>query len=266
MKRWCCLAALMLLSSPAYAGNGISFSIGGHRIHIDASSNCRSTSCASVSISGVSDWRRTRNDDAGASAPYAPVPAASNSSIVAAPTVVPHPPAPPVVAPPPPRPIQPAAITPPPPLLPAPAIIPVEPIRPAPAIVPQTTRVAHEVEDDVADSPVGDWQTEGRGMVRIDRCGRALCGYVLNSSSDDKGEAVLVNMKPKMDMRWTGNVYSHDSGDTYYGTVEMKSANTLRVEACALGRFYCSGNNWTRIKARAERLVTSRQTTPEPRS
>ena len=132
--------------------------------------------------------------------------------------------------------------------------------------MPQTLRVAHETDDEVADGPIGDWQTEGKGAVRIVNCGRALCGYVLNSSSDDKGEAVLVNMKPKTDIRWTGNVYSHDSGDSYYGTIEMKSANTLRVEACALGRFYCAGNNWTRIVGRPERLVTSQQTTSEPRS
>ena len=270
MKRWCCLAALMLVSPSAYAGNGISFSIGGHRIHIESSSYCRSISCASAAVSGVSDWRRTRDDGAGDHATQAPVAAATMSSLVSSPAAAPRPPAPPVAAPPGPPPMLPvASVAPPPP--PAPAIIPVEPARPAPAIVPQTpvpqiSHVAHETEDDVADSPVGDWQTEGKGMVRIDKCGRALCGYVLNSSIVDKGEAVLVNMKPKTDMRWTGNVYSHDSGDTYYGTVEMKSANTLRVEACALGRFYCSGNNWTRIKARAERLVTSRQTTSQPRS
>jgi uncharacterized protein (DUF2147 family) len=271
MKRWCCLAALMLLSSSAYAGSGISFSIGGHRIHIESSRYCRSTSCASVSISGISDWRRKRDDDAYDSAAKAPVLAATAPSIVAAPTAapaIPNPPAQPAAAALPPlRPAQPAALAPPlPPPLPPPAASPAEPIRPAPAIVPQTTRVAHEAEDEVADSPIGDWQTEGKGAVRIDKCGRALCGYVLNSSSDDKGEAVLVNMKPKTDMWWTGSVYSHDSGDTYHGTIEMKGSNTLRVEACALGRFYCSGNNWTRIKGRAERLVTSRQTTPEPRS
>lgn len=57
--------------------------------------------------------------------------------------------------------------------------------------------------------------------------------------------AMSVSRKPKTDTQWTGNVYSRDSGDTYYGTMEMKGVNTLRVEACALGRFYCSGNNWT---------------------
>ena len=77
-----------------------------------------------------------------------------------------------------------------------------------------------------------------------------MCGYTLNPSSDDKGEAVLINMKPKTDTRWTGNVYSKDSGDTYYGTVDLKGPNTLRVEACAFGRFYCSGNNWIRISAK----------------
>jgi len=122
------------------------------------------------------------------------------------------------------------------------------------------------VEQEPADTPVGDWQTEGKGTVRIAECGRALCGYVLNTSSNDKGEAVLINMKPKTDTRWTGNVYSHDSGDTYYGTMELKGANTLRVEACALGRFYCSGNNWSRIVGDAENLMTSRQVFAEPRS
>ena len=93
----------------------------------------------------------------------------------------------------------------------------------------------------------------------------ALCGYVLNSSSNDRGEAVLINMKPKNDRQWTGSVYSHGSGDTYYGTMDIKGANTLRVEACALGRFYCSGNNWSRIVGRPESLISSRQSSAAPR-
>ena len=153
---------------------------------------------------------------------------------------------------------------PPPPPAPLPAVAkPAEPMRPAP--LPPISQVSNDVEDDV-DTPVGDWQTEGKGSVRIAKCGNALCGYVLNSSSNDKGEAVLINMKSRSEKQWTGNVYSHGSGDTYYGTMDVKGPNTLRVEACALGRFYCSGNNWSRINAKAESLVTSRQTTPEPRS
>jgi uncharacterized protein (DUF2147 family) len=139
-------------------------------------------------------------------------------------------------------------------------------VRPAPAAAPPVLRVSHQAEDEPADTPIGDWQTEGKGTVRIIKCGQALCGYVLNTSSDDRGEAVLINMKPKTDKQWTGSVYSHDSGDTYYGTMDIKGPDTLRVEACALGRFYCSGNNWSRIVVRNQPMMSSRQTSPEPRS
>jgi len=278
MKRFCFLAVLMALSSSAHAGGSISFTVGGHRVHIESSRYCRSTSCASVSISGVSRKFGRKDDDRDAVAPVTTTPPVSQTTSpppVAAPaaqTVVTPPPAAyrpaasttqEVAAPPPPPPAQPVAIPlPPPPPPPPPAAKPVEPVRPAAPVA----RVSHEAEEEVADSPIGDWQTEGKGTVRIAKCGNALCGYVLNSSSGDKGEAILVNMKPKTDRQWTGSVYSQDSGDTYYGTMNLKGINTLRVEACALGRFYCSGNNWTRIMNRAENLVTSRQVSGEPRS
>jgi uncharacterized protein (DUF2147 family) len=73
-------------------------------------------------------------------------------------------------------------------------------------------------------------------------------------------------MKPKKEKHWTGGIYSQPSGDTYYGTMSMKGLNTLRVEACAVGRFYCSGNNWSRITRRADGVVTSRQTFGAERS
>ena len=132
---------------------------------------------------------------------------------------------------------------------------PVETAQPA----PQVERVSHQAEEEPSDSPIGDWQTEGKGAVRIVKCGNALCGNALNPSNE-KGEAILINMKPKTERQWTGGVYSQDSGETYYGTMSMKAIDTLRVEACALGRFYCSGNNWSRITRRADSLVTSWQT------
>ena len=62
MRGFCLLALLTLLSSSAQAGS-FSFSVGGHRIHIESSRFCRSSSCASVSISGISQSRRKRDDD-----------------------------------------------------------------------------------------------------------------------------------------------------------------------------------------------------------
>jgi uncharacterized protein (DUF2147 family) len=284
MKRICFLAVLIALSSSAHAGRSISFRVGSHRVHIESSRHCHSVSCARMSISRSLDWRRKRDryDDARDTAVPAkpvlspapqtvspPAPPAPPATTAPAKTIVTAPPpavyttaasrSQPVAAPSPPVPPVPQVSIPASP--PPPVTKPVETAQPA----PQVERVSHQAEEEPSDSPIGDWQTEGKGTVRIAKCGNALCGYVL-SSSNEKGEAILINMKPKTERQWTGGVYSQDSGETYHGTMSMKGINTLRVEACALGRFYCSGNNWSRITRRADSLVTSWQTLSEQRS
>jgi uncharacterized protein (DUF2147 family) len=280
MKRFCFLAVLIALSSSAHAGRSISFSVGSHRVHIESSRHCRSVSCASMSISKRLDWRRKRdryNDDRDVAVPAKPAPSAPQTISPPAPPATTAP-AKTIVAAPPPAVYATAAsrsqiVAPPPPpasppveqmSIPAPPsppdAKPVEAAQPA----PQVERVSHQAEDEPSDTPIGDWQTEGKGTVRIAKCGNALCGFVI-SSSNEKGEAILINMKPKTERQWTGGVYSQDSGETYYGTMSIKGVNTLRVEACALGRFYCSGNNWSRITRRADSLVTW-QMTAEPRA
>lgn len=105
--------------------------------------------------------------------------------------------------------------------------------------------------------------------MRIESCGAALCGFVLDAATHTKGESVLINMKPKDDTKWTGNVYSRASGNSYYGTMTLKDGKTLRVEACALGSFFCSGNNWTRLErkpASADDLISSHETAARVRS
>ena len=72
-----------------------------------------------------------------------------------------------------------------------------------------------------------------------------------------RGESVLVNMKPKTHDVWTGNIYSRSSGSTYYATMTLKSSGKLHVEACAVGHFWCSGNDWTRAEERPEKLITT---------
>ena len=131
---------------------------------------------------------------------------------------------------------------------------------PAPAIAPppRVNKVVHRVEKE-PEGPIGDWVTEGnKGAVRIEPCGQALCGYVLDPGTENKGEAVLIDMKAKEKSEWTGNIYSRDSGDTYYATMTLKDPNTIQVEACALWRFWCSGNSWSRIPA-PKRLASYRQ-------
>src|SRR3984893_1510101 len=212
-------------------------------------------------------------------APMRPTAQATTRTII----VMPAPPLAPI-EPPKPAPITPASTTPPATgtiiVMPAPPTVPIEPppIEPPPAAAPPAVKISHE---DDAPTPLGDWQTEGKkGSVRIEPCGHALCGYVLNPSSKTSGETLLINMKPKTASDktasdetasekaasiWTGNIFSRDSGNTYYATMTMTSPNSLRVEACALGKFFCSGNVWTRIVAPPAQ-VTARQDPPAPRS
>ena len=275
MRRFGYFAELMMLSSSAHAGEVHSFVVGGHHIRIEARRHCASLSCISWSIV---DSKRVVA--ATASAQPAPAPAAVQVPQAPAPVqqsqpVLPAAPAPvsvicatPVnqvatasasqaptkielaatttqtVAPPTPKaePVKPAATT-----------------QPASQIAPQPLR--HE-----DDTPLGDWRTEGKsGLVRIEQCGRAFCGYTLSASTNTTGETVLSNMKSKKDKLWTGDIFSRSSGNTYYARMTLKAPNTLRVEACALGRFFCSGNNWTRLVAKSDEMVISRRVTTEPK-
>ena len=302
MTRYRYLLALLLVSPPAHAGESFSFTVAGHRIHVEAPRHCNSASCVSVSIPGIYESRRTRNRDddvaaapapatapAVAAAPKPPAPVAAPVSMPPAlqPTanaVTEKAAAAPVIAAPPPAPVKPiacpqeaaaprpqaAAPSNPPPVA-APVIPPAAPpVAPPPVVTrpaPQGTPKIIKVEDEEpATTPLGDWQTEGKkGSVRIEPCGRALCGYAINPRSDTSGESVLINMKPNNDSEWSGNIYSRDSKNTYYAEIAMQGPNSLRVEACAFGRFFCTGNVWTRISP-PQRLITSRQLANEPRS
>jgi uncharacterized protein (DUF2147 family) len=285
--QFCYVIVLMVLSSSAYAGHTFSFVVGRHRVRIEAPRHCHSPSCFSVSIPEIRETLdRYDNTEAAPAAvgekPPAPAPQAvsprpsvppavkpSVEPVASLPTATPH-----VelaaaatrnVAAPAPSNIQPSRLQPPQPTPPStqPSI---DAARPEADTAVRISRIAREADDAAAETPLGDWQTEGKGSVRIERCGRALCGHVLNRSSSDNGEMVLINMKPKEAALWSGNIYSHDSENTYYATIAMKAPDSLWVKACALGRFYCSGNLWSRIGGKPEKLVISRQTSPEPRS
>jgi hypothetical protein len=254
------MIALTAMAPAARAGSYV-ISVGGHRFQVEAPRTCRSASCVSVSTQ-----RSIRPADEVSKAP-APLPPASTSAPVCATTPAQPSPANVAVAPP----VlaaaasQPIAAPPAPPPAPLPPALPrFDPPRaeapattPAVDIKPLATNGPHR--DDDAALPIGDWESVGAtGTVRIERCGPALCGYTLTETSR-RGESVLVNMTPKSAGVWTGNVYSRSSGNTYYGTMTLKPSGRLHVEACALGRFVCSGNDWRRVDEPDRVITTSRQ-------
>lgn len=254
------LLALLAMMPAAEAGSySYSFSVGGRRVHVEAPRSCRSTSCVSISAGrGIRPAEDASVVAAPASVVQAPqptlpvIPVRPPQPVVTAPPAVPVPAAPALAA------ATSQAVAP-PPKFETPDLDPprMQPPVAATSSEPAQTAAITPRSEEAASSPLGLWESAGaKGTVRIERCGPALCGYALTEASG-RGESVLVNMKPKTHASWTGSIYSRSSGNTYYGTMTLKASGALHVEACAIGRFWCSGNDWIRVDERQTELVTT---------
>jgi uncharacterized protein (DUF2147 family) len=241
MKKICLLAALLMASTAAHAGDTIAFQIGGHKIRIEAPKNCDKLSCLQISAPSLSgsdlslkSFKSSRGDDEVASradqpaqkpaapAPQPPVAAASSApsaskqdaSTTSAPVVS-------------------ESIT-------SVASVASPAASEEPAIPKETAVAAAPVQP--ATTPLGVWNTEkNAGMVRIEQCGQNLCGYAVPN-----GEKILVNMKPS-GTKWTGRIHDPDSGKVYDSSIAMKGPNTLRVQGCVFGGIFCGGQTWNRV-------------------
>ena len=102
------------------------------------------------------------------------------------------------------------------------------------------------------------------GRVRIEECGKALCGVVSSAKDpndtdrknpDPKkrkrpiiGTPVLLDMQPTRENRWEGEVYNVRDGQTYTAKLSMRNPGTLRLEGCVMGGMFCGGQNWKRVQ------------------
>ena len=251
MKKICLLAALLMASTAAHAGDSIAFQIGGHKIRIEAPKNCDKLSCLQISAPSLSGsdllkgLKSSRDDDDVASradppaqkAAAAPVEQAAASKPVAAAGIAPS--APKEVASTTSAPIVSESIT-------SVASVaspaaPTESAAPNEAAAPKEPAVA-AAPVHAPTTPLGVWNTEKNGgMVRIEQCGQNLCG-----NGVPNGEKILVNMKPS-GTKWTGRIHDPDSGKVYDSSIAMKGPNTLRVQGCVFGGIFCGGQIWNRV-------------------
>jgi uncharacterized protein (DUF2147 family) len=276
MNRFGYLAVLMLLLSSSAQASSFSFHFHGHRVRVERPRHCFARSCLSVTglhgtrhedrlgdVAAVPDAPPAKSPVASPALPQAPSSSSSSSSST---STAPAPAASPPLA------VAAQATT--PPAVPPRAefkVLSVEKpavtAQAAPEAAPSDTKASQQASSEPADTPLGDWQTEGnKGLVRIEPCGSALCGYMVDTATNAKGETVLINMKPKGADEWAGTIVSRASGSNYYAKMSMKQSATLRVEACAVGRFFCSGNDWSRIVTKPQALITSRQMAAQPPS
>jgi uncharacterized protein (DUF2147 family) len=238
MKKLYVLAALMMATTAAHAGNSVSFEIEGHKIHIEAPKNCDSLSCIKISAPGLSGSNfggfkgfkgfGNDDDDVASNDTPAPAPAVPVTQAVA----TPQPAAPAVSNLPAPAP---AAVAP-------PARADVATVTPAAnTYAPQPAPVA-AAPTSIPTGPLGIWATEeNKGNVRVENCGQNLCGYSVKT-----GEKILINMQPS-DSKWTGQIHDPDSDRNYDSTIAMKGPNAMRVQGCAFGGMFCGGQTWNRV-------------------
>jgi len=246
MKKLYLLAALLMASTAAHAGNTVSLQIGGHKIRIEAPKDCDKLSCLQISAPSLSGsdlfkgFKSSRDDDEVASrtdrpaqkaaaapvdqaaAPQPPVAAASStpsaSTEVAATSAAPG---------------TSESIT----SVAATRTAPKEPVK-EPAKEPAIAAAPVQAPT----TPLGVWNTEKNGgMVRIEQCGQNLCGNAVPN-----GEKILINMKPS-GTKWTGRIHDPDSGKVYDSSIAMKGPNTLRVQGCVFGGLFCGGQTWNRV-------------------
>jgi uncharacterized protein (DUF2147 family) len=263
-------AALLMFTTSAHAGSGISFEIGGQRIHIDAPRNCNSLDCLSVSNNGSRinlkhmnlKGKNSDDDDVASNPPPAPsVQAPAPAPVADNPPPAPAAPSAPVAnnAPPAtPAPVtdasherlsglgatndQPLRAANAAPAASAPVASTAQPVQQAaPAAPPPAQQPA--VAPPAANTPLGLWQTaDNKGNVRIEQCGANLCGY-----AEHTNERILINMKPASDNKWTGRIHDPDSGSNYDSTIALKGPSLLKVQGCAFGGMFCGGQTWKRI-------------------
>jgi uncharacterized protein (DUF2147 family) len=251
--------ALLLATTSAQAGSGVTIQIDGQRVRIESPRGCNSLSCIQIDAPGfkgklgnidLKGFGKDKDDD------VSDPPPAKATTTTTAPATTTAPVAAPVAA----APVAPVAaapaaaattnlVAPPPPVAsamtpdPAPAPAPVA-AAPAPAPVvaapaPAPVAAAPVV---VANSPIGVWATEeNKGNVRIEQCGENLCGYAMKTN-----ERILINMKPDAN-KWVGRINDPDSGRNYDSTIAMRGPNGLRVQGCAFGGMFCGGQTWKRV-------------------
>lgn len=132
-------------------------------------------------------------------------------------------------------------------------------------IVPALGLLALLCAPSFAADPTGVWlRASGSSKIRIDSCGKALCGTVVWEKSPRKdiynpdparrddpitGRRILLGMAPTGTAdQWKGEVYNAEDGKTYTGFVTIQADGQLKLQGCVLGGLICKSDVWSRSR------------------
>jgi len=106
----------------------------------------------------------------------------------------------------------------------------------------------------------GVWSNPaGSVQVKTGPCGDKLCGWVVYASPKAQADAKKAGAEPLIGIallrgyrangsaQWAGEVYIPDRQASYYSTITLVDAQTLKVSGCILGGLICKSQLWHRV-------------------
>lgn len=106
----------------------------------------------------------------------------------------------------------------------------------------------------------GVWRNRPKTLVvRIEPCGPALCGTVIQATEDAKesvrkagsatlvGTKVLTGLRRTEDGSYTGQIFNPNLNIRAAGTVTLENPRVLVVKGCVLAGLICKQQHWTRL-------------------
>ena len=106
----------------------------------------------------------------------------------------------------------------------------------------------------------GVWSNpKGSVQVKTGTCGDKLCGVVVYASQKAQADAKNAGAEPLIGTtllrsyratgtaQWAGQVYVPDRKASYYSTIQLVDAQTLKVSGCILGGLICKTQLWHRV-------------------
>ena len=108
--------------------------------------------------------------------------------------------------------------------------------------------------------PVGVWRNPRNSVhVRIQPCGRAMCGTVVWASARAQqkaraagtpsliGAQLFRQLQPQGSGTWGGRVFIPDQARTVAGTLRVRSPNSVVASGCVVAGLVCRSQTWTRV-------------------
>lgn len=108
------------------------------------------------------------------------------------------------------------------------------------------------------DAAFGMWKTQvddgAYAYVDMKQCGQKVCGWITRTFNDSGeyqspniGKAIVINMEPKGNGAYEGNVWRPSNDKIYIGKMQL-NGNTLSLKGCVLGGLACAAQTWTRVQ------------------